>query len=561
MRLFDLTADRPTLAVLLLSILCIVVFMPGLGSVPPLDRDESRFAQASKQMVESGDIVRIRFQDTDRNKKPAGAYWAQAASAAVFGAADRSSIWAYRVPSALAAWLGVLLIFALGRVWIGPALGFLAAALSAVAPMLVLEAHQAKADALLFLTIVAAQGALGLLYVHARDGAFSRLSQAQVTTAAFAFWIAQGLAILVKGPIGPMISALTIIALVLADRERAWLRVLRARAGAAVAIVIAAPWFIAITVATDGGFLADALGKDLFAKVASGQESHGAPPGYYTVLVHLTFWPAACVLIPAVIHAWRNRSEAWIRFALAWVVPAWLVFEAVPTKLPHYVLPLYPALALIVARYAGDVTQGAARLARRWRPYAIGVAALTPAVLAGAALYAPVHFQTPEMGADTWIAAVCVVGLAALSGGLAAAALIAGEVVRGLRLCIATGAVVLAVVLAGVMPRLDGMWIGRAIVEAVHMDATGPAPLAATGFHEPSLVFLAGTGTRLVNDGASAAAWLLQTPDGYAAVAAEHDAAFQSSLQGAAITGIAEITGVNYSRGDAMRLTLYRHAR
>jgi 4-amino-4-deoxy-L-arabinose transferase-like glycosyltransferase len=551
--------DRLTVSVL--SLICALTFLPGLMTVPPLDRDESRFAQASKQMIETGDAVRIRFQDTARNKKPAGAYWAQAASVQAVSGGATAQIWAYRLPSVLAAWLGVLMIYAVGRLWLGPRLGALAAGLMAVSPMLVLEAHQAKADALLFACIAAAQAALGLLYVHGRDGRQSLLDDRRVPLLAYAFWIAQGLAVLVKGPIGPMISALTVLALAAADRDRRWLASLRAGIGLPLALIVAAPWFIAIALATDGAFFADALGKDLFAKVAAGQESHGAPPGAYAALVHLTLWPAACLLIPALIHAWRNRSEAWVRFALAWAVPAWLVFEAVPTKLPHYVLPLYPALVLIVVRFAGDVARGDAALTGVWRVYAVVVAALTPLVLGAAALYAPVHFDAPTVGAGVWVAAAVVVVCAVAALVLSARAFARADAVRGLRLSGAVGAVMLAAVLAGVMPRLDGMWLSRGVVAAIEADAAGPAPVAAVGYHEPSLVFLAGTRTRLLNGGAAAAAWLRATPDGYAVVTEAETAAFRGALADTAVEIVAEVSGVNYSRGDAMRLSVYRRAR
>ena len=59
---------------------CLFLYLPGISTIPPLDRDEARFAQATRQMLETGDFLRIRFQDEARNKKPAGIYWMQAAA-------------------------------------------------------------------------------------------------------------------------------------------------------------------------------------------------------------------------------------------------------------------------------------------------------------------------------------------------------------------------------------------------------------------------------------------------------------------------------------------------
>src|SRR5438046_9304206 len=103
----------------LLAALCLVLYLPGIASIPPLDRDEARFAQATRQMLESGDFLRIRFQDEARNKKPAGIYWLQAASVTVFSTPQSDAIWPYRLPSVVGALLAVLLVFAIGNALLG----------------------------------------------------------------------------------------------------------------------------------------------------------------------------------------------------------------------------------------------------------------------------------------------------------------------------------------------------------------------------------------------------------------------------------------------------------
>src|SRR5919201_2833442 len=118
----------------LLGLLCLLLFVSGLAAIPPLDRDEARFAQATRQMLETGDFIRIRFQDEARNKKPVGIYWLQAAAVALFSSPKSAAIWPYRLPSALAATAAVLLIFALGTRLLGSQQsGFIAAILMASA--------------------------------------------------------------------------------------------------------------------------------------------------------------------------------------------------------------------------------------------------------------------------------------------------------------------------------------------------------------------------------------------------------------------------------------------
>jgi len=345
---------------LVLAVLSLALYLPGLTSLPPTDRDEARFAQASRQMLESHDFVRIRFQEEPRHKKPAGIYWLQAGAAALVGPAPENPIWPYRLPSLLGAVAAVLITFAFGRRLFEDSTAALGAALVASSLLLVGEAHLAKTDAVLLASTVVAQGALGRIYVNRGAGSLG---------AAVAFWAAQGVGILVKGPILPLVSLLTAGALVAADRSASFLKTLRPQLGIPLLLLIVSPWVVAVTIATGGAFFRDSVGTDLLPKLISGQESHGLPPGFFLALLMVTFWPGSLFVLPALARAWQLRSQPGERFCLAWVIPAWVVFELVPTKLPHYVLPLYPALALLTARAVldratGGVAGSRSRLAR-----------------------------------------------------------------------------------------------------------------------------------------------------------------------------------------------------
>src|SRR5579862_612986 len=152
----------------LLAALCLALYLPGMTSIPVLDRDEARFAQATRQMLESGDFLHIRFLNEARNRKPAGIYWLQAAAVRAFSDAQSTAIWPYRLPSLLGAGLAVLLTFGIGRRVLqsdgdpdGAASGtaMIAAVLLATALGVVAEAHIAKTDAALLAALVAGQGA------------------------------------------------------------------------------------------------------------------------------------------------------------------------------------------------------------------------------------------------------------------------------------------------------------------------------------------------------------------------------------------------------------------
>src|SRR5712691_6106472 len=159
----------------LLVCLCLFLYLPGISAIPPLDRDEARFAQATRQMLETGDFLRIRFQDEARNKKPAGIYWLQDAAVSAFSTAAATAIWPYRLPSLLGGIAAVLLIFGFGAALYGGGaaprrIAAIAAVLLASALGLVAEVHIAKTDAALLATVMTGQGALGLAYVRARTG-------------------------------------------------------------------------------------------------------------------------------------------------------------------------------------------------------------------------------------------------------------------------------------------------------------------------------------------------------------------------------------------------------
>jgi 4-amino-4-deoxy-L-arabinose transferase-like glycosyltransferase len=159
-------------AVVVLMVVALAAFLPGFFQLPPIDRDEARFAQATKQMVESGDYVDIRFQDEVRYKKPVGIYWLQAAvvnSADMLGLPQaRSTIWLYRVPSLLGALGAVLLTYWTALAFVSRRAALLAGLMLATSILLGVEARLAKTDAMLLATILAAMGALARVYLDAR---------------------------------------------------------------------------------------------------------------------------------------------------------------------------------------------------------------------------------------------------------------------------------------------------------------------------------------------------------------------------------------------------------
>jgi len=537
----------------LLAALCLLLYLPGIASIPPLDRDEARFAQATRQMLETGDFLRIRFQDEARNKKPAGIYWLQAAAVAAFSAPASTAIWPYRLPSVVGALTAALLIFAIGSaLFAGDAespaprvAAFIAAVLLASALGIIVEAHIAKTDAALLATVVAGQGAIGLIYVRARTG------RSAMPALAAMFWIAETAAILLKGPPGPALAILTVLALSIADRDLRWLRALYPVAGIIFTVIAVLPWLIAIERATEGKFLADSLGQDLWAKLIGPHESHGDPPFSYLLMAIATFWPGSVMLVPALARGWRGRETPAERFLLAWLLPAWVILELLPTKLPHYVLPLYPALALLTG---AALVEGVRAVAPRWLRYAdVAVKALWGTVTI--ALTAALVILPSRFGDQ--------VSVAGMIGALALLGLAAALLYRWPRPPLVTAAIIglsAAFILpAGlaVLPGLDRLWLSRAAAELVahHPPAAG-TPLIAVGYGEPSLVFLLGGHVRLTSPPGAAEAL---AGGGAALVSNREEPMFRQALSGRGLNAhpLGTVAGFDYSNGQRMALTLY----
>lgn len=500
-----------------LAALCLVLFLPGQVSLQPMDRDEPRFAQASKQMLETGDFVAIRFQDEARNKKPVGIYWAQAAAVAAGEALGvphaRTQIALYRVPSLLGALASVLLAYWAALAFLPRRGAFLAAALYGACLMLNAEAHLAKTDALLAACATASLGALarawlghhrllspsvGETTLRRREG---EAWDGAGTPVFIAFWLGIAVGILVKGPMVPLFVALPALFLSWKARSAAWLRPLRLWAGLALTVLVVAPWFVAITWKSGSAFYAEAVGKDMLGKVGGGAERHWGPPGAYTIAFFAIFWPGAAFASMSLPLAWRERGTEAFAFLIATVLPAWLMFEAVPTKLPHYVLPLMPWLAIltILALRRGELDPG--------RPGARAVAALVPAIPLGLTLGLCVTGWKLDDHTIPWLA-LPVLAAACLTAGGSWLAFARGRPERALGLAILASCLLGPGVLGLAQRQLPALKVSPRLAAFKERLPCADPQVASLGYREPSLVFLTGTDLDLLPDAAAAKAFL-----------------------------------------------------
>src|SRR5208283_606799 len=171
--LFDFAATSHRRALGVLLVVSLVLFLPGFFQIPPVDRDEAYFAQATKQMIETGDYVDIRYQDDVRYRKPVGIYWLQAAvvnTATALGVRNApTTIWLYRVPSLIGAIGAVLATYWCALAFVSRRGALLAALMMAGSAVLGVEARLAKTDAVLLFTVVIAMGVLARAYLLPRE--------------------------------------------------------------------------------------------------------------------------------------------------------------------------------------------------------------------------------------------------------------------------------------------------------------------------------------------------------------------------------------------------------
>ncbi len=534
-----------------LLLLSLAAFLPGFSTLQPIDRDEPRFAQASKQMLETGDFIDIRFQDEARHKKPVGIYWLQAAAVkagAALGVPEaRTQIWLYRIPSLIGATATVLLTYWALLAFLSPPLALLGGALMATAVLLGVEARIAKTDAVLAACAVASMGALARTWLDwTRSLAFVPSRRNWLV-----FWVATAIGLLIKGPIVPMVWGLAILVLSASQRSFRWLRPLRFGPGLLLCLIVVLPWFVAIMIKTGGSFFAESVGQDMLGKVAEGQEKHWGPPGLYLIFFFATYWPAAAFAAMAVPFAWVRRKEPQILFLIAWILPSWIVFEAVPTKLPHYVLPLYPAITALLL--LAVVNAGIDRHRRGV------VATATLVVTVPLALMVVVLFGNWTLDhAVPWLALPFFALVLAVGVGIVSA-FRRQEFEGALWRCALAGLLLTLAMYPFAIESLRSLKLSPRLAAAARAAGCADPAVITLGYREPSLVFLTGTDLAMAADGAQAANFLAQPGCRVAFIESRFAGAFTTALATLPQKPrlLTTIDGFNLNGGHRLSIAVY----
>ncbi|MBM4097517.1 MAG: glycosyltransferase family 39 protein [Planctomycetes bacterium] len=470
---------RPWLAELAaVTALWALVSLPHLGGASLWDIDEGNNTEASREMRAADNWVVPTFNFDLRVDKPALINWLQILAGLAFGEGE----FAARLPSALAALVTMLATWIIGRAWLGGAGGLLAACALGTSPMFIAAARFANPDSMLtaLVTATIASHALG-----GRHGTW------MLPAAVFS-----GMAMLAKGPIGLALPGAIIVA------HLAWEGRLKSLAnrwvGAAIALwlAVAAPWYLWVGAETKYAWLRGFFLEHNVGRFTSTMEGHGGGPWYYIPVLLAGMFPWTFFLVPAAGLARRGATSArpdLTRLVACWFVIPVAVFSLSSTKLPNYVLPCYPAAALLLAGGLLTWARGESRVDGRWMAtgfagmavagMAVGFAFLVAGGMAGS-----LGRFRPFPGIERW----AWVGLAPVAGALVAF-WIMGRSRKGALAAIAFGAALFSVSL--------GAWNGRTFNRYKAPEALARAlpahhlrhemRLAAHDWFQPSLVFYA----------------------------------------------------------------------
>jgi 4-amino-4-deoxy-L-arabinose transferase-like glycosyltransferase len=505
---------RPRLLLALLILASGGLYLLGNGSVALWDRDEPRYAQTSRQMFQSGDWVVPHYLDNVRTAKPALIYWCQASAMEVFG----DNAFAARFPSAVAVvLLLVILSFVLWRT-LGPERTVWTVFILATSGLVIAAAKMCITDAVLLLWVTIAQLCLYAMW----RGRFSWL--VIVTLAA-----AIGLAGLTKGPVVLGFLAMTLIvlgALTLVDRffppaiagdgellsskdvddlrpastvidyqlpaKPARSRVnlvsvlVKITVGLLIVAAITLPWILMVNHRAST-FLQTAVGHDVWDRMMTPLEQHWGPPGYYVLVVFLTFFPWSLLLPLTIGLAVRHRANPKTRFALAAVLGPWVMLECIRTKLPFYILPVFPPLAFLAADALVRCLHGEYdNLKSQTFVTIVGLWSALIALLASATWLAVLAYHAPL----PW-AAMGTISLLGILFGLTvflffkARRAAAGAAVMGV------GTMILVAVIYGwYLPRADFLRISPRVAKVlIAHGVTQPHQVIMLDYMEPSLAF------------------------------------------------------------------------
>jgi 4-amino-4-deoxy-L-arabinose transferase-like glycosyltransferase len=352
-----------------------------LGDLPLVGPDEPRYARVAVEMHRAGEWVRPTLQGRPWLEKPALYYWLAGAAYAVLGETEGAA----RLPSVLASIALVGMTALVGTRLYGTAAGLNAAFALGTAVLFFVYGRAASMDMLVAAGVTAAIGLAGLRLL----GQAGRFAMAGA-------WACAGLATLAKGPLGLLLPALVIGGYVVATRHWRALRRVLSPAGILAFFAVAGPWYVLIWRDQGQAFLDVFLLDHNLLRFTSTVHRHPGPPWYYLPLLVAGLYPWSGLILPGLARLAPRRSRVDL-FVLLWLVLPLAFFSAAGSKLPGYILPCLPPLALLIGRAAAVLTDG-----ERVFPPGTGRRAVAVVTLVSSGLIGAVPFVLLRLGVPQW---------------------------------------------------------------------------------------------------------------------------------------------------------------
>jgi 4-amino-4-deoxy-L-arabinose transferase-like glycosyltransferase len=479
----------------LLLALCVLLFFLGLGTLGLTDRDEGSNAEAAREMVESGDWITPTLNGTPRFAKPAFLYWLISGSYLAFGVSEFTA----RLPFALFGTALVLMQYAFASRLLGPAVGFRAALMLLLNFEILAIGRMVLTDmVLIFFTTLSI---FSFFLAMWGEGTAKRWY--------WGFYVGMGLATLTKGPVGIVVPLLTVLPyLWLTRRWRDVLRECRPLTGMLVFLAVAAPWYAAMFVLHGSGY-ADSARGDTLTRFFSVIGGHGGTVLFYIPILLLGFFPWSGFLPATLVQALQGSRSAPAQdrqrhlqiLCAVWTLAVFVFFTLSSTRLPHYIAPLFPAAALLVAAsWERLLSDEGGRWGRFSLWFTLGIGSCLALAFIGLdwaydrfnaqiVLEFPAAAQVGPGWAPTAIGFLILGGM----GFFGYSALTAGRTGLSFGISAAVMAGVVIVIIAAALPQFNRYFIAPpqelAAVAGLNLDATDT--LVAYGRPKPSLLFYA----------------------------------------------------------------------
>jgi 4-amino-4-deoxy-L-arabinose transferase-like glycosyltransferase len=545
------------------------MFLANLGASGLWDNDETIYATIAREMAVRGDWIVPTFNGVLFPEKPPLMFWLMMGSFKVLGASE----FAARLPAAVLAIGTALATYHLARRLFSVNVGFWAGLIVSSNVIFAVSARAATVDSALTLLTALVM----LLFVKGtRLGDDCRVGQDRVAGAGPAlntvckvpnWWLTfaaigalLGLAILAKGPIGFLLPAASLgLFLLVMNRQlagdgpggpsyarrafnrlaatfspRQVLRVvwsMRPLTVLAVAAIVALPWFVAVSVATKGEWLDLFVTKYNLGPFMAPFLGHRGSIFYHFLFVLVGFFPWSIFLGPTVVNAWRavragGREAPSYVFMLCWIGVFFGFWSVCSTKLPHYILPAYPALAILTACFLDGWLQRSEAAPRFIVPIATASFLAVGAIMLAALPWVAARYVPGEE-------VIALVGLPLVLGGAAAA----GFLARGWRpaylAAIAASSVLFIVALfAWAALRIDRHQHARPLLAALHGDSPAAPQIASYKYCIPSIVYYAGEPVAKINDAAQLNRFVEQSSHPYVITTEDGLSDLESQMHG-----------------------------